>query len=208
MAAACIFTTVTIIAHLDNYFQPWNRSFWVLLRGLQPWGGFRRSNSQNGYQKGWRVGFSLMNPGSWICTHCSRRSEIMSPMTGLISMTGTFIDTIIICSLTGLCSWFSDEWMARAARVPDSGYVYRRLLAQSEVLFWRYAWCSLRPRPFLDGLITEERCFNSFWHQAYQPLSDLLCLYGWTGSFLKLDLVWVIADVWMGWWLCQPWFAF
>lgn len=34
-----------------------------------------------------------------------------------------------------------------------------------------------------------------FWCQTYQPLSDLLCIYGWTGGFLKLDLVWVIADI-------------
>ena len=34
---------------------------------------------------------------------------------GLISMTGTFIDTIIICSLTGLSLLVSGEWMAKGS---------------------------------------------------------------------------------------------
>ena len=44
-----------------NCFQPWNRSFLVLLQGLQPWEVSQEQRSKWLSKKGWRVEFSLMN---------------------------------------------------------------------------------------------------------------------------------------------------
>ncbi len=109
---------------------------------------------------------------------------------GLISMTGTFIDTIIICSLTGLSLLVSGEWMAKGSTsTPDSGYVYRRLWPSrrhhSDPMFSAFcdhdhSWMVLLRRAVFR---------IPFWCQTYQPLSDLLCFYGWTRE-ASLSWIW------------------
>ncbi len=60
-------------------------------------------------QKGWRVGFSNES-GLGSAPIAAAAAKTTEPVEqGLISMTGTFIDTIIICSLTVTSLLVSDE---------------------------------------------------------------------------------------------------
>ena len=62
MAAAYIFATVTIIAlHLDQLLPALEIGLFGCFYRDCSHGRFCRSNGQNGYPKGWRVEFSLMN---------------------------------------------------------------------------------------------------------------------------------------------------
>ncbi|MCC0642719.1 MULTISPECIES: alanine/glycine:cation symporter family protein [unclassified Clostridioides] len=115
---------------------------------------------------------------------------------GLISMTGTFIDTIIICTLTGFSLVISGVWcsdlngavMTQAAfdgAIPTFGpillTVSLTLFAFTTILGWSYYG---------------ERCFEFLFGvkgmNGYRTVFVAMVLLG---AFLKLEVVWVIADI-------------
>ena len=115
---------------------------------------------------------------------------------GLISMTGTFIDSLIICSLTGFALILSGVWtsdlngalMTQAAFsgvMPTVGPLFLTislsLFAFTTILGWSYY--GERCFEFLFGV----KCIN-----GYRALFVSMVLLG---AFLKLELVWIIADI-------------
>lgn len=114
---------------------------------------------------------------------------------GLIAMLGTFIDTIIICSITGLTIIMSDVWTsgisgaaltsaAFTAAVPVFGeYVVPialAIFAFTTVLGWSYYG---------------ERCAEYlFGRKAITPYRVLWVLVLPIGAVVSLDFVWLLAD--------------
>jgi alanine or glycine:cation symporter, AGCS family len=115
---------------------------------------------------------------------------------GLVSMTGTFIDTIIICTLTGLTLVVSGLWtgdlngaaLTQAAFLqayPDMGkYVLMVglvLFAFTTILGWNYY--GERCIVYLAGV------------KAVMPYRIFFIVLIACGAFLKLEAIWVLADI-------------
>ena len=115
---------------------------------------------------------------------------------GLISMTGTFIDTIIICTLTGLSLVVSGVWcgLLNGAAMTESAFtmafpafgsmlllVGLVLFAFTTILGWNYYG---------------ERCVEYLMGvKAILPYRIIfICLIA-CGPFLKLEEIWVLADI-------------
>lgn len=115
---------------------------------------------------------------------------------GLVSMTGTFIDTIIICTMTGLTIIVSGVWsgdlngapLTEAAFASAFPAVAKYILSGGLTLFafttiigWNYYG---------------ERCAEYlFGVKAIMPYRIFyICLVG-MGVFLKLDMIWILADI-------------
>ena len=115
---------------------------------------------------------------------------------GLISMTGTFIDSIIICTLTGVTLIISGVWQsdlngaimtqsAFASVFPSLGPIFLTislsLFAFTTILGWSYYG---------------ERCFEFlFGVKKINLFRTLFVLMVLLGAFLKLEVVWIIADI-------------
>ncbi len=115
---------------------------------------------------------------------------------GLISMTGTFIDTIIICTMTGLALVLTGVWqgdaagaaMTNAAFASAYGSFGSQILTVSLVLFafttilgWNYY--GERAAIYLMGT------------KGVMPYRLIfICLIA-SGAFLKLETIWVLADI-------------
>ena len=115
---------------------------------------------------------------------------------GLISMTGTFIDTIIICTLTGLSLVVSGVWCGplNGAAMTESAFtmafpafgsmlllVGLVLFAFTTILGWNYY--GERCVEYLRGV------------KAILPYRIIfICLIA-CGPFLKLEEIWVLADI-------------
>ena len=115
---------------------------------------------------------------------------------GLVSMTGTFIDTIIICTLTGLTLVVSGAWCGdlNGAAMTEQAFssafpmMAKYILCLGLVLFafttiigWNYYG---------------ERCVEYlFGVKAIKPYRYLYIVLVGSGAFLKLELIWVIADI-------------
>ncbi len=115
---------------------------------------------------------------------------------GFIAMLGTFIDTIIICSITGLVIVISGAWTqgASGAELTQQafdilGYNYGAhvvsiglaLFAFTTILGWSYY---------------SERCAEYlFGTRVIMPFRFIWILAIPAGSLLSLDFVWLLADV-------------
>ncbi|MDA3731180.1 sodium:alanine symporter family protein [Niameybacter massiliensis] len=115
---------------------------------------------------------------------------------GLISMTGTFIDSIIICTLTGLTLVITGVWSTdmSAALMTQAAFgtvfgnfgaatlsICLVLFAFTTILGWNYYG---------------ERCIEFlFGVKGIVPYRIIFVLMVGLGGFLKIALVWTIADI-------------
>ncbi|GAB6149314.1 sodium:alanine symporter [Clostridium novyi A str. BKT29909] len=117
---------------------------------------------------------------------------------GLISMTGTFFDTILICTMTGIVlivtgAWSSDfEGAAMTTHAFNIGipvpYLGKIIVAIGLIFFafttilgWNYY--GERCMVYLAGV------------KAIKPYKIVYIVLVAMGSFIGLDLIWIIADI-------------
>lgn len=115
---------------------------------------------------------------------------------GLISMTGTFIDTIIICTMTGLALVLTGVWTGDAAGAAMTSAAFSSvfgtigsmgltvalaLFAFTTILGWNY--------------YGERACFYLFGLKAILPYKLIFIVLIACGAFLKLEAIWILADI-------------
>jgi AGCS family alanine or glycine:cation symporter len=116
---------------------------------------------------------------------------------GLVSMTGTFLDTIVVCSITGL-SLVMASLSGFAAPTPDPASLtsqtfqyfipFGSIVVTVALLFFAYS-------TVLGWAYYGEKCFYYLVGQkGIIPYRIFFCALVFVGAVLKLDLVWSIAD--------------
>ncbi len=115
---------------------------------------------------------------------------------GLISMTGTFIDTLIICMMTGLTIILTGVWTGPLAGAAMTSSVYAMyfgdlgtqvltvclvLFAFTTTLGWNY--------------YGERCCYYLFGAKAIKLYRIIFIVMVASTVFLKLDEIWVLADI-------------
>jgi AGCS family alanine or glycine:cation symporter len=117
---------------------------------------------------------------------------------GLISMTGTFIDTIVICTMTGLVLVCTGAWNSDLAGAAMTNYAFSKGLpmeavgkfivsvgltffAFTTIIGWNYY-----------GERCTEYIFGVRGIKTYRYIFIVLVALG---AFIKLELVWIIADI-------------
>lgn len=115
---------------------------------------------------------------------------------GLVSMTGTFIDTIIVCTLTGLTLIVTGVWCGPLNGAAMTEFAYNMafpgfgsmLLLVSLVLF---AFTTI-----LGWNYYGERCTEYlFGVKAIMPYRIIFIMLIASGPFMKLEEIWVLADI-------------
>jgi len=115
---------------------------------------------------------------------------------GLISMTGTFIDTIIICTMTGLALVVTGAWSSefKGAAMTQAAFAFAfptfgpilltvglTLFAFTTILGWNY--------------YGERCCEYLFGVKGIKPYRYIFILLVASGAFLKLEAIWLLADI-------------
>ncbi len=116
---------------------------------------------------------------------------------GLISMTGTFLDTIIVCSMTGIVLVLTGAWQSEMAGAAVTNYAFSQGLGSGigativtvGLLFFAFTtilgWCYYGERCFVylagvKGI------------KLYRAV--FIVLVG-CGAFIHLELIWILADI-------------
>jgi len=160
-------------------------------------GGFAGSTIMIAMQNGIARGVFSNESGLGSAPIAAAAAKTKEPAEqGLVSMTGTFIDTIIICSMTGLALVLTGVWqgdaagaaMTSAAFASAYGTVGSMLLTLSLVLFafttilgWNYY--GERAVIYLTG------------RKGVLPYRLIFIALIASGAFLKLEAIWVLADI-------------
>ncbi|WP_428865891.1 alanine/glycine:cation symporter family protein [Clostridium sediminicola] len=117
---------------------------------------------------------------------------------GLISMTGTFFDTIIICTMTGFVLILTGAWSSEfsGAAMTNSAFsnslpvaVIGQLIVTIGLIFFAFT-------TILGWNYYGERCIEYLVGiKGIAPYRVIFIALVAIGAFLKLDMIWTIADI-------------
>ncbi|MCL9774946.1 alanine/glycine:cation symporter family protein [Vibrio methylphosphonaticus] len=117
---------------------------------------------------------------------------------GLVSMTGTFIDTIIICTMTGLALILTGAWQGDLAGAAMTTHAFAvglnndtlgPLLVSTGLIFFAFT-------TILGWNYYGERCVVYLMGtKAVLPYKIIFVGLVASGAFLHLDMIWIIADI-------------
>jgi len=177
---------------------------WVLTEAFSPTaatGGFLGAGVMLTMRMGVARGVFSNESGLGSAPIAAAAAQTKHPVTqALVSMTQTFIDTIVICSLTGFAILVSGLWNSGETGVPLTSSAFTTALpgswggivvslgiiffAYSTILGWSYY--GEKSLEFLLG------------PKSIKPYRILFCIFVFVGAVAKLDVVWTFADIMNG----------
>lgn len=117
---------------------------------------------------------------------------------GLISMTGTFFDTIVICTMTGLALILTGAWQSDFAGAAMTTHAFAvglqaetlgPMLVSIGLIFFAFT-------TILGWNYYGERCVVFLLGtKAVLPYKIIFLVLVASGAFMKLDMIWILADI-------------
>lgn len=115
---------------------------------------------------------------------------------GLISMTGTFFDTIIICFMTGTVLIVTDSWTGDLAGAYMTNFAFSTVLAEAGSYIVTIGLIFFAFTTILGWNYYGERCTEFLVGvKGILPYRIVYILIVASGAFLTLDVIWVLADI-------------
>ena len=120
---------------------------------------------------------------------------------GLVSMTGTFIDTIVICTMTGLSIVITETWNTGLEGVAITTAAFQKGLpfpAQFASFALMLCLVFFAFTTILDGIITVSAAWNTFSTAIMTAVKTYRWLYiicVFFGPYMTVAAVWNIADI-------------
>ncbi|HEP1273013.1 transporter [Streptococcus pyogenes] len=160
-------------------------------------GGFAGSLMKDAIQKGIARGVFSNESGLGSAPIAAAAAKTNEPVEqGLISMTGTFIDTIIICTLTGLSILVTGQWTGQLEGAPLTQSAFATVFGNLGTFGLTFSLVLFAFTTILGWSYYGERCFEFLFgitHLTYFRIVFVLMVG--LGGFLKLELIWVLADI-------------
>ncbi|HFU4117159.1 TPA: alanine/glycine:cation symporter family protein [Streptococcus suis] len=199
MAILYILASVTVLAlHWEQLLPTLALVFKSAFTPAAAVGGFIGATVQQAIQRGIARGVFSNESGLGSAPIAAAAAKSDNPVEqGLISMTGTFIDTLIICTLTGLTILVTDQWSIEGlAGAPLTQAAFSTVFGQPGVLALTISLVLFAYTTILGWSYYGERCIEFlFGTKAILPYRLVFVAMVALGGFLKLDLIWTIADI-------------
>lgn len=160
-------------------------------------GGFAGSLVKDAIQKGIARGVFSNESGLGSAPIAAAAAKTKEPVEqGLISMIGTFIDTIIICTLTGLAILVTGQWTSALEGAPLTQSAFASIFGHMGTYALTLSLVLFAFTTILGWSYYGERCFIFLFgttHLSYFRLIFVVMVG--LGGFLKLELIWILADI-------------
>lgn len=160
-------------------------------------GGFSGALVKDAIQKGIARGVFSNESGLGSAPIAAAAARTNEPVEqGLISMTGTFIDTIIICSLTGFAILITGQWTSHLEGAPLTQAAFASVFGHAGIHALTFSLVLFAFTTILGWSYYGERCFEFLFGTKGITLFRLFFVFMvGLGGFLKLELIWIIADI-------------
>ncbi|WP_449456999.1 alanine/glycine:cation symporter family protein [Streptococcus suis] len=161
-------------------------------------GGFVGATVKEAIQRGIARGVFSNESGLGSAPIAAAAAKSDNPVEqGLISMTGTFIDTIIICTLTGLTILVTGQWSVEGLEgAPLTQAAFATVFGNAGFIALTISLVLFAFTTILGWSYYGERCIEFlFGTKSILPYRLLFVAMVALGGFLKLDLIWTIADI-------------
>ncbi|HFI0235882.1 TPA: alanine/glycine:cation symporter family protein [Streptococcus suis] len=199
MAILYVLASVTVLAlHMDQLLPTLALVLKSAFTPAAAVGGFAGATVQQAIQRGIARGVFSNESGLGSAPIAAAAAKSDNPVEqGLISMTGTFIDTIIICTLTGLTILVTGQWSVVGLEgAPLTQAAFATVFGQSGALALTISLVLFAYTTILGWSYYGERCIEFlFGTKSILPYRLVFVAMVALGGFLKLDLIWTIADI-------------
>ncbi|WP_272158362.1 alanine/glycine:cation symporter family protein [Streptococcus sp. HN38] len=199
MAILYILASITVLAvHWDQLLPTLALVFKSAFTPAAAMGGFVGATVKEAIQRGIARGVFSNESGLGSAPIAAAAAKSDNPVEqGLISMTGTFIDTLIICSLTGLSILVTDQWTTEGlAGAPLTQAAFASVFGQPGAIALTLSLVLFAYTTILGWSYYGERCIEFlFGTKSILPYRLVFVAMVALGGFLKIDLIWTIADI-------------
>ncbi|HFR3155486.1 TPA: alanine/glycine:cation symporter family protein [Streptococcus suis] len=199
MAILYILASITVLAvHWDQLLPTLVLVFKSAFTPAAAVGGFAGATVQQAIQRGIARGVFSNESGLGSAPIAAAAAKSDNPVEqGLISMTGTFIDTLIICTLTGFTILVTDQWSVEGlAGAPLTQAAFATVFGNTGSIALTISLVLFAFTTILGWSYYGERCIEFlFGTKSILPYRLLFVAMVALGGFLKLDLIWTIADI-------------
>lgn len=199
MAAAYIIATLIVIFMHYNHIIP---AIEQVFSGAFTWtaavGGFAGAVVKEAIQNGIARGVFSNESGLGSAPIAAAAAKTHEPAEqGLISMTGTFIDTLVICTLTGLSILVTGKWTVKGLEgAPLTQSAFATVFGNIGVLVLTLCLVLFAFTTILGWSYYGERCFEFLFGVKHINIyRSIFIIMVALGGFLELDLIWTIADI-------------
>ncbi len=192
---------VILLLHMDQIPGAFALVFEKAFSPTAASGGFAGAGVMLAIRMGVARGIFSNESGLGSAPIAAAAAKTKHPVTqALVSMTQTFIDTLIVCTMTGLVIIISGVWdsgkngaelttaaYSNTALGPFGGLIVTLsliLFAYSTIIGWSYY--GEKAMEYLFGV------------KSIMPYRLVFILFVAVGAFLKLDLVWALSDCFNG----------
>ncbi len=115
--------------------------------------------------------------------------------SGMIGMLGTFIDTLIICTMTGLVIITSGVWTSGSSGAALTSAAFEAVLPGFGGYFLALSLALFAFTTILGWAYYSEKCWEYLLGtRAIKPFRVVWTLVAGIGALLSLDFVWLLAD--------------
>ena len=199
MAAIYIVAALAVIfSHFDQIIPAFQQIFSGAFTGTAAVGGFAGAVVKDAIQKGIARGVFSNESGLGSAPIAAAAAKTNEPVEqGLISMTGTFIDTIIICTMTGLAIIVTGQWSVEGLEgAPLTQAAFSSVFGSPGALALTFCLVLFAFTTILGWSYYGEMCFEFlFGTKHIKYYRSIFVIMVALGGFLKLELIWVIADI-------------
>lgn len=198
MAIIYILVTITILAFHCNQILP---SIALVIKsaftGKAATGGFAGATVITAIQAGIARGIFSNESGLGSAPIAAAAAKTDEPVEqGLVSMTGTFIDTIIICTLTGLSIIVTDGWSSNLNGAILTQSAFSSVFGNFGVYALTFSLILFAFTTIIGWGYYGERCFEFLFGVKAIPVYRIIFIAMVAlGGYISLETIWVIADI-------------
>ncbi|GFR37514.1 sodium:alanine symporter [Insulibacter thermoxylanivorax] len=188
---------IVLIAYADQLPQALHTIITSAFTGTAATGGFAGAGVMLAIRSGVARGIFSNESGLGSAPIAAAAAKTKSPAEqGLISMTGTFIDTIIVCTMTGLTLVVTGVWSGTEAGAAMTQSAFSQVMPAAGPGLLTICLALFAFTTILGWNYYGERCVEYlFGVRGIKPYRYIFILMVACGAFLKLDAIWLIADI-------------
>lgn len=198
MAIIYILATITILAfHCDQIIPSIALVIKSAFTGKAATGGFAGATVITAIQAGIARGIFSNESGLGSAPIAAAAAKTDEPVEqGLVSMTGTFIDTIIICTLTGLSIIVTGGWSSKLNGATLTQSAFSTVFGNFGVYALTFSLILFAFTTILGWGYYGERCFEFLFGVKAIPVYRIIFIAMVAlGGYISLETIWVIADI-------------
>lgn len=188
---------IIIFYHYDQIPEAFSLIFSGAFNGTAAAGGFIGSTVASAIQIGMARGVFANEAGLGSAPIAAAAAKTDSPAKqALVSMTGTFLDTFIVCTITGLVLITTGAWKSGKTGVEATTLAFQSVFGTAGSMILGIAIILFAYSTILGWLYYGEKCVAYlFGEGAVRYYKAIFIVMIAIGANLKLGIVWTFADI-------------